>query len=91
MIARVCTGLSVIVGRALIQENVELWLLFNAAADEGQNLVKAAQKQPAVHLDFIQRIVYRTSGRVGEALRRSGLQADAKSLLPLPPGPATSS
>ena len=54
MISRVCTGFSVIVGRALIQGNIELWLLFDAAADEGQNLVEAAQPQPAVHRDFMQ-------------------------------------
>ena len=54
MIARVCSGFSVVVGHALIQGNVELWLLFNAAADEGQSLVQAAQPQPAVHLDFAQ-------------------------------------
>ena len=53
MIARVCTGFSAIKGRALIQGNVELWLLFDAAADEGQNLVEAAQPRPAVHLDFV--------------------------------------
>lgn len=38
-------------GRALIQGNIELWLLFDAAADEGQNFVEAAQPQPAVHRD----------------------------------------
>lgn len=54
MLSRVCTGFSVIVGRALIQGNIELWLLFDAAADEGQNLVEAAQPQPAVHRYFMQ-------------------------------------
>ena len=54
MISRVCNEFSVIVGRALIQGNIELWLLFDAAADEGQNLVEVAQPRPAVHRDFMQ-------------------------------------
>ena len=54
MISRVCNAFSVIVGRALIQGNIELWLLFDAAADEGQNLVEVAQPRPAVHRDFMQ-------------------------------------